>query len=204
MLNAPLFRWFFYESTIDDGLNHCRSPSMRLTSAIGVPRIRFASRVTRSKRSSGSVSRIFRFRSVSRRSNSSTDVAGLIFFCAYKSDLRAQWWARFDPNRQHAVKPGETLSGIAERYLGNGVTMNQMMIALFQSNPQAFSNNINVLRQGATLHIPDENELRLHTPEMATAEVVRQTKAWQTGYEQHVKLAMAHANVMASSDEPIN
>jgi FimV-like protein len=102
------------------------------------------------------------------------------------------------------VESGETLSAIAASVLRDGVTMNQMMIALFQSNPQAFSNNINVLRQGAILHIPDENELRLQSPEIATAEVVRQTKAWQTGYEQHMRLAMAHANIMASSDEPIN
>ena len=102
------------------------------------------------------------------------------------------------------VESGETLSAIAAVVLRDGVTMNQMMIALFRANPQAFSNNINVLRQGATLHIPGENELRLQSPEIATAEVVRQTKAWQTGYEQHVQLAMAHANIMASSDEPIN
>ena len=78
------------------------------------------------------------------------------------------------------------------------------MIALFQSNPHAFGNNINVLRKGAVLRIPDEHDLRRQTPETATAEVARQTKEWQTGFEQHAPVALAHANIMASSDEPIN
>ena len=102
------------------------------------------------------------------------------------------------------VENGETLSDIAASVLHDGVTMNQMMIALFQANPQAFSNNINVLRQGAILRIPDENELDFQTSETATAEVMRQTKVWATGFEQHAPVALAHANVMASSDEPIN
>jgi len=102
------------------------------------------------------------------------------------------------------VESGETLSGIAASVLHDGVTMNQMMIALYQSNPHAFRNNINVLRQGATLRMPDENDLRRESPETATAEVARHTKAWQTGFEQHALVTSAHANIMASSDEPAN
>jgi len=78
------------------------------------------------------------------------------------------------------------------------------MIALFQANPQAFSNNINVLLEGATLRIPDENELGRRTPATATAEVVRQTKLRETSYEQHATLSVAHSNIMAASDELIN
>ena len=102
------------------------------------------------------------------------------------------------------VESGETLSVIAASILHDGATMNQMMIALFQANPHAFSNNINLLRQGAILRIPDENELRRQSPEMATAEVVRQTKAWQTSDEQYALLTLAHNNVMASSNELIH
>jgi len=102
------------------------------------------------------------------------------------------------------VESGETLSGIAARLLHGGTTMNQMMIALFQSNPQAFNNNINVLHAGATLRIPEKNEVYRLTPDTATAEVVRQTKAWQSRYEQHAQLTLAHSEILASNDELIN
>jgi len=68
--------------------------------------------------------------------------------------------------------------------------MNQMMIALFRANPHAFSGNINVLYEGAVLRIPDGDELRSQPPGTATAEVVRQTDAWQTGSRQQARLTM--------------
>ena len=98
------------------------------------------------------------------------------------------------------VESGETLSAIASRVLHEGVTMDQMMIALYQSNPQAFSGNINLLHEGAVLRIPGENEPGRRSPETATAEVVRQTKAWQAGFEQHALSLSDNANIMASSD----
>jgi len=108
-------------------------------------------------------------------------------------------------NKQYGpVESGETLSEIAASVLHHGATLNQMMVALFEFNPHAFSNNINVLRQGVTLRIPERNELELQTPETATAEVMRQTKVWLTGVEKQPPVTLAHANVMASSDEHIN
>ena len=107
------------------------------------------------------------------------------------------------PPRQYGpVESGETLSAIASRVLHDGVTINQMMIALYRSNPEAFSNNINVLYEGAVLRIPDETELRRQTPEMATAEVVRQTNAWEAGLEQNARSTPPEANIMASVDVP--
>lgn len=108
-------------------------------------------------------------------------------------------------NKQYGpVESGETLSAIAASVLREGATINQMMLALFEFNPRAFSNNINVLRQGVTLRIPDGNDLHLQTPETAAAEVMRQTKVWLTGVERQPPVTLAHANVMASSDELIN
>ncbi len=108
-------------------------------------------------------------------------------------------------NKQYGpVESGETLSDIAANLLHDGTTINEMMIALFQANPQAFSNNINVLHQGVILRIPDENELRQQTPETATAEVGRQTEAWRTGSEQLAQLALTPTILMASSDELID
>ena len=111
--------------------------------------------------------------------------------------------AESSPPRQYGpVESGETLSEIASHVLHDGVTINQMMIALYQSNPEAFSDNINVLYEGAVLRIPDETELRRQTPETATAEVVRQTDAWEAGLEQNARLAPPETHIMASVDVP--
>jgi len=98
------------------------------------------------------------------------------------------------------VESGETLSAIASRLVRDGISTEQMMIALYRSNPQAFSSNINVLHAGAVLRIPDERELNRQTPETATAEVLRQTKVWRARFEQHALAAMNHTNIMASAD----
>ena len=85
------------------------------------------------------------------------------------------------------VDSGETLSGIAEQVVRDGITMNQMMIALFEANPEAFSGNINRLHEGAVLRIPDGSALRAQPPEIATAEVMRQTDAWRVDSSQQAR-----------------
>jgi len=94
--------------------------------------------------------------------------------------------ARYGP-----VMSGETLSEIAERHLVGDITRHQMMIALFEANPQAFGNNINVLREGTMLRIPASDTLYGRAPATATAEVVRQVDAWRSGPEQPVQLVEA-------------
>ena len=83
---------------------------------------------------------------------------------------------------------GETLSGIAERIVPDGVTRNQMMIALFQANPHAFSDNINILYAGAVLRLPYGDEMSSQPREIARAEVVRQTDAWRGGLLQQARM----------------
>ena len=79
------------------------------------------------------------------------------------------------------VSSGETLSRIAAKISRDGVTLNQMMIALFEANPQAFNGNINLLLKGALLRIPVADEMRRQAPETATAEVLRHTRLWRDG-----------------------
>ncbi len=91
--------------------------------------------------------------------------------------------------RYRHVERGETLSGIAASLLAGDFTLNQMMVALYDTNPEAFDQNINKLREGARLRIPDRAELRNWTEEAATAEVVRQTDAWQEAQAPRTRLA---------------
>src|SRR5690606_19793663 len=55
------------------------------------------------------------------------------------------------------VQASETLWSIASRLRPAGVSVNQMMVGLFEANPEAFDGNMNVLLRGATLRIPDRD-----------------------------------------------
>jgi pilus assembly protein FimV len=90
------------------------------------------------------------------------------------------------------VQRAETLWGIASRLQTGGVSVNQMMVAIFQANPRAFDSNMNLLRAGAVLNIPQLSELQRIGQADATAEVRRQAAAWQgTGSgEQQARLRL--------------
>ena len=60
----------------------------------------------------------------------------------------------------YRVKRGDTVSRIASRLRYRGVSNNQMMLALFRANPQAFSqSNINNLKTGAMLSKPAKGDV---------------------------------------------
>ena len=62
---------------------------------------------------------------------------------------------------KHTVKPGETLAGIAAANRPYRASISQMLLALQRQNPQAFSeNNINRLKAGSVLRIPDDDTVR--------------------------------------------
>jgi pilus assembly protein FimV len=57
----------------------------------------------------------------------------------------------------YRVKQGDTLAGIAMRNKQTDVSLDQMLVALYRANPDAFDgNNINRLRAGRVLAIPDQ------------------------------------------------
>ncbi len=57
------------------------------------------------------------------------------------------------------VKPGESLSLIAQRQVAEGVSLDQMLVGLYRNNPQAFQgNNMNRLKAGAVLNVPTAEE----------------------------------------------
>ncbi|MGI9238660.1 MAG: FimV/HubP family polar landmark protein [Woeseiaceae bacterium] len=96
------------------------------------------------------------------------------------------------------VDGGETLIVIAENVRPVGVTVDQMMIALFEANPEAFGDNINMLYEGSVLHMPDNKEL-LQRPEIATAEVTRQMDAWLSDDRRAAQSALPYADMTAAS-----
>jgi pilus assembly protein FimV len=60
-----------------------------------------------------------------------------------------------EEKKAHEVKSGDTLGAIARANLPPGVTLNQMLIALYRANEDAFiSQNVNLVRAGRILNIP--------------------------------------------------
>lgn len=80
------------------------------------------------------------------------------------------------------VRNGDTVWSIAEPYAREyGVSVNQMMLAIQEANPQGFSSdNINNLKSGTVLRIPAE-DLSKYSAREALAEVKRQWRAWKQG-----------------------
>jgi pilus assembly protein FimV len=59
------------------------------------------------------------------------------------------------------VQPGDTLNRIAAENRPEGVSMEQMLLALFQGNRSAFdADNMNRLQAGKILRIPDAESAR--------------------------------------------
>ena len=82
-------------------------------------------------------------------------------------------------NGQVQVQRGQTLSGIA-RELGQGYSVDQTMLALLRANPEAFiGGNINRLKQGAVLRVPQSAELAQLDEAEAAALVRDQVAEWR-------------------------
>jgi len=78
------------------------------------------------------------------------------------------------------VQRGETLSEIASRITGNGYTLDQTMLALLRSNPDAFiGGNINLVKQGAVLRMPEAGELTSLGANEAAVMVRDQIEQWR-------------------------
>jgi pilus assembly protein FimV len=80
----------------------------------------------------------------------------------------------------YEVRRGDTLSKIAAGIVGPVQSeQRRAMIAIYRGNPNAFDGNINVLRSGAVLRLPDAGAIAGIDAAEATAEVRRQSASWQ-------------------------
>jgi pilus assembly protein FimV len=87
-----------------------------------------------------------------------------------------------EPGSTYRVQPNDTLWQIASAANpGSRSDVNRAMVAIFQGNPQAFAGNINVLRSGSELKIPQSGEIAAISASAASAEVARQYQMWKEG-----------------------
>lgn len=98
-----------------------------------------------------------------------------------------------DAASTYEVKRGDTLGEIARRNLVSGVTLDQMLIAIYRSNEDAFiRGNINLVRAGRILHIPS-GELIGTVDQGAASQVVKLHMAQFNEYRSRLAAAPAQA-----------
>ncbi|MEB4593373.1 FimV/HubP family polar landmark protein [Candidatus Thiothrix sp. Deng01] len=83
-------------------------------------------------------------------------------------------------NRTYRVRSGDTLFRVASRLQQPGVSNDQMMMALFRANPNAFiGENINNLRTGATLKAPASGDAGDISRAEARRQIRQQNAEWR-------------------------
>lgn len=96
-------------------------------------------------------------------------------------------------NEYGPTASGDTLWSIATRARGDAsISMQQMMLALLRANPDAFINgNINGLKSGQILRIPDGNEIAAVPDSEARTEISAQNSAWGSTREEIASIPSA-------------
>ncbi len=96
------------------------------------------------------------------------------------------------------VQKGDTLRKIAGEVKPEGVSMEQMLVALYRENQSAFSgNNMNRLKAGQILKVPKADEAKRIETRDANKEVRTQVADWKTYREQ---LAGSVASIPARAE----
>ena len=91
------------------------------------------------------------------------------------------------------IQRGETLFKIASSLKPEGVTLEQMLVGLFRSNPDAFINkNMNLVRSGKILQVPERDEIAAVSQRDAVKEYRAQVADWK-GYRARLADAPAAA-----------
>ena len=94
----------------------------------------------------------------------------------------------------YQVKKGDTLGDIAQQYRPDrGASLQQTMLAFLRKNPEAFSQgNVNNLKAGYILRVPDRNEVLGIGRAEAVSELARQTALWRE-YRQQLAQRLAQS-----------
>lgn len=95
------------------------------------------------------------------------------------SDTPVTAYTAPEPATEYTTKSGDNLSKIAKEMQLEGYSLDQMLVALYQSNPNAFDGgNMNRLKVGQIIKAPSYDDLSAITPQQAAKEVRVQTSDW--------------------------
>ena len=108
---------------------------------------------------------------------------------------------RRNTNSGAYVGSGDTLWSVAERTKPDEVSVQQMIVALLEANPDVFpSGNINDMRAGQTLRVPDRQRVMARSHSDADAAIQAMNEAWRArrnGTPQAVPLPDVAADVVS-------
>lgn len=80
------------------------------------------------------------------------------------------------------IKRGETLSKVSSSLVIGNASKHQIILWIYENNRGAFSfNNVNSLKAGALITLPDNNSKQFYSKADATNELRRQGKEWRAG-----------------------
>ena len=100
---------------------------------------------------------------------------------------------------EYRVRQGDTLSKIAGRTQRSGVSLDQMLVALYRANPQAFmDNNMNRLKSGVVLAVPSAESANSASPNEAR-QVIQAQSADFGAYRQRLAGAVPAAKTEGST-----
>lgn len=108
--------------------------------------------------------------------------------------------ARAPAASQVTVKQGDTLSGIANSVKPEGISLEQTLIGLFRANPDAFiGSNINQLRAGKILNVPEREQLAAVAQGEAAQEVRVHASNWNSYRQKVADVAPSAADAAPSA-----
>ncbi|MEO5697340.1 MAG: FimV/HubP family polar landmark protein [Burkholderiaceae bacterium] len=94
---------------------------------------------------------------------------------------------------EYTVRRGDSLSRIALRNPRSGVSLDQMLVSLFRSNPEAFmDNNMNRLKAGVVLSVPSADAAK-SVDETAARQIIQAQSADFGAYRQRLAAAVPTA-----------
>ncbi len=101
---------------------------------------------------------------------------------------------------RYMIKRDDTLWSIAERARPDGTSVHQTMLDIQRLNPDAFiNNNINRVKAGYIIYLPNSGDISSADYEAALREVQEQNAAWREGRD--AELAASRPSLRIAADE---
>ncbi|HSU90046.1 MAG TPA: FimV/HubP family polar landmark protein, partial [Sporolactobacillaceae bacterium] len=88
----------------------------------------------------------------------------------------------------YQIKRGDTLGAIARKWKAEGVSYEQMLVGLFETNRPVFiRDNINLIRAGATIFIPGREDVLA----VGAADAARQVRTHMAAFSRYRETALS-------------